>query len=155
MFRRRFAECTAVASLLFCLPMAASAQGLSLGASLAGITAQDIQAAKSSLGAVMGLGGNTSISGILSPAIGTTVFGGNADVPEANTADKKESPKKANPLPPNEFQKYLMETTGKWYGLYGADFFENARNNLNDGSKAPVGDDYVLGVGDQLLVRVW
>jgi protein involved in polysaccharide export with SLBB domain len=153
-YRRLFAAITVAASML-CLPMVANAQGLSLGASLAGITAQDIQAAKSSLGGVMGLGGNTSISGILSPAIGTTAFGGNADVPEANTADKKESSKKANPLPPNEFQKYLMETTGKWYGLYGADFFENARNNLNDGSKAPVGDDYVLGVGDQLLVRVW
>lgn len=149
-----FAKCAVVACFLLCLPVAATAQGLSLGSSLAGITAQDIQAAKSSLGAVMGLAGTTSIAGVLSPAIGTSALGGFMDVPE-NAADKKESPKKANPLPPNEFQKYLMETTGKWYGLYGSDFFENVRNNLNDGSKAPVGDDYLLGVGDQLLVRIW
>ena len=149
-----FAKCAVVACLLLCLPVAAIAQGLSLGSSLAGITAQDIQAAKSSLGAVMGLAGTTSIAGVLSPAIGTSAFDGNLDVP-VNTADKKEGPKKANALPPNEFQKYLMDTTGKWYGLYGSDFFENVRNNLNDGSKAPVGDDYLLGVGDQLLVRIW
>ena len=150
-----FAECAVVACFLLCLPMTATAQGLSLGSSLAGITAQDIQAAKSSLGAVLGLAGTTSIAGVLSPAIDSAASGGIADFPDSNTADKKESSKKANSLPPNEFQNYLMETTGKWFGLYGADFFENARNNLNDGSKTPVGDDYLLGVGDQLLVRIW
>ncbi len=155
MLRRLLTGCLTAISILLFLPIVANSQGLSLGASLAGITAQDIQAAKSSLGAVMGLGSSTSTAGVLSPAIAPSQFSGIAEGQDANFAEKKDNSKKANPLPPNEFQKYLMETTGKWYGLYGSDFFENARNNLNDGSHAPVGDDYVLGVGDQLLVRVW
>jgi protein involved in polysaccharide export with SLBB domain len=56
--------------------------------------------------------------------------------------------------PPNEFQKYVLEVTGKALPLYGADFFENSRYAMQQ-QQSPVGDDYILGAGDQLLIRVW
>ena len=81
------------------------------------------------------------------------------------------------PLPPNAFQQFILEVTGQSYPLYGASFFENIRlfdasiqesaglGSLNGFANfnnpfapefnAPVTSDYVLGPGDQLLIKAW
>ncbi len=73
------------------------------------------------------------------------------------------------PLKPNEFQKYVLETTGNKLLLYGASFFENfqiqknhitnnlqaANNPYELGGASPVSGDYPIGPGDQLLIRGW
>jgi len=66
------------------------------------------------------------------------------------------------PLGPNAFQNYVLETTGQSLRRWGAEFFDNSTNNnylqsspfvpLVNGPATP---DYVLGSGDQLLVRAW
>ena len=87
-----------------------------------------------------------------------------------------------SPLAPNAFQQYLLQVTGQSLPLFGADFFENIRQFETSGKgpdgisllnsdvtqgaiqayypfatlvNAPVISDYVLGPGDQLLIRAW
>jgi protein involved in polysaccharide export with SLBB domain len=93
--------------------------------------------------------GGTNLPGLLS----ITVPSGVQEDFEPQQDDKKA--KRPVPLPPNEFQKYVLQITGHSLQLFGADFFENLTNNNSHFSRSPVSDDYVLGAGDQLLIRVW
>jgi len=77
------------------------------------------------------------------PAVVTPVDGGPVKKPKSQS------------LLPNEFQRFVLKTTGQSFPLFGASFFENTLNNVTDPNRLAVGDDYVLGVGDELLVRVW
>ena len=101
-------------------------------------------------GAGAGALGGTNLPGLL--AITVPGLGGQDEI-EPQQDDKKA--KKPTPLPPNEFQKYVLQTTGQSLPLFGAEFFENLTNNNGQFSRSPVSDDYVLGAGDQLLIRVW
>ncbi|WP_220636207.1 SLBB domain-containing protein [Georgfuchsia toluolica] len=55
---------------------------------------------------------------------------------------------------PNDFQKFMLEATGKLLPIYGADFFEGA-DSARPAQGAPVPNDYPLGPGDELLIRGW
>jgi protein involved in polysaccharide export with SLBB domain len=157
------------AGLAGCLPLivllasisfsfTSQAQGLSLGGAQ-NISPQDLSALKSSMGM-----GDLGLSG--GSGAGANFFGsGMGGAPllalppsisdeEQIDPNKKDTNRKAAPLPPNEFQKYVLEVTGKALPLYGADFFENSRYAMQQ-QQSPVGDDYILGAGDQLLIRVW
>lgn len=72
------------------------------------------------------------------------------------------------PLKPNDFQKFVLETAGYKLPLYGQAFFENLqfiqRSQLQNQpgpspfaptESSPVSADYPLGPGDQLLIRGW
>lgn len=91
------------------------------------------------------------------------------------------------PLKPNEFQKFVLETAGYKLPLYGQQFFDNVQANQRamqlqqsnmqspQGSpqpggpavlpaiasgfapidNAPVSGDYLLGPGDQVVIRGW
>jgi len=137
-------------------PFNIQAQGLSLGGAQS-LSPQDLNALKSSMGmGGLGLGassggGNFFSSGLSGPAL--LALPANINDEEPADSSKKEPAKKITPLPPNEFQKYVLEVTGRAYPLYGADFFENSRYAMQQ-QQSPVGDDYVLGAGDQLLIRV-
>jgi protein involved in polysaccharide export with SLBB domain len=139
------------------LSVSALSQGLTLGGQ--NISPQDLSALKNNsgmgglglgLGATTG-GGNFFGQGAVSPAMLALTGNVNEEETELN---KKDTLRKTTPLPPNEFQKYVLEVTGKALPLYGADFFENSRYAIQQ-PQAPVGDDYLLGAGDQLLIRVW
>lgn len=56
-------------------------------------------------------------------------------------------------LRPNDFQKFVLENTGHALPLYGADFFSS--NSFAQGPNPPMPSDYVLGPGDEILVRGW
>lgn len=99
--------------------------------------------------AASGLGG-PSLPGLLAITVPSV---GMQDDPEPILDDKKA--KKPSPLAPNEFQKYVLQTTGQSLPLFGAEFFDNLANNNGQFSRSPVSDDYVIGAGDQLLIRVW
>ncbi|PQA81824.1 polysaccharide export protein [Limnohabitans sp. TS-CS-82] len=67
-----------------------------------------------------------------------------------------------DPLKPNDFQKYVLETTGFKLPLYGQSFFDNVQSSQRPGSNpfapvdnAPVTSDYPLGPGDQVIIRGW
>jgi protein involved in polysaccharide export with SLBB domain len=66
--------------------------------------------------------------------------------------------------PPNEFQRFVLETSGYKLPVYGMAYFDNAQfsrsaptNSPGFGflDNSPVSGDYLLGVGDQLLIRGW
>ena len=138
----------------FCIVSAALALNLLSGALAQGISSADLSALKGLAGTQggsgVGLGMGTALPGLL--AI-TAPMNGNQDDAELQADDKKL--KKPLPLTPNEFQKYVLQTTGQALPLYGAEFFENLNNNNGQFSRSPVSDDYSLGAGDQLLIRVW
>ena len=55
----------------------------------------------------------------------------------------------------SEFQKFIEDSTGKALPVYGASFFASGQTSFNPIAGAPVPDGYVLGVGDELLIRGW
>ena len=59
------------------------------------------------------------------------------------------------PLPPNEFQKFVLESTGQALPLFGASFFDTAPDLYTPQANAPVSGDYRLGPGDELQIRGW
>ena len=156
--QNQFAKATLIGFLKFiytigviCLSCAinVNAQGFSAQ----GISAADLSALKNGAalqGAGAGALGVTNLPGLL--AITVPGLGGQEDI-EPPQDEKKL--KKPAPLAPNEFQKYVLQTTGQTLPLFGAEFFENLANNNGQFSRSPVSDDYVLGAGDQLLIRVW
>ena len=113
-------------------------------------------------GGGLGIGGSTGVFGL---GAGLAGEGGLTEqietdnpagvVGSATPAGVVSSKPKTQPLPPNEFQKFVLQTTGQAYPLFGSSFFENTLNNITDPNRLAVGDDYTLGVGDELLIRVW
>ena len=69
----------------------------------------------------------------------------------------------ADALKPNDFQKFVLETTGFKLPLYGQSFFDNMQssqqrpggNPFAPVDNAPVSSDYPLGPGDQVIIRGW
>lgn len=131
--------------------LSAAAQGFSAQ----GISAADLNALRGAAGSQSatfggGYGSSGSFSSLMPLSISTALSQEDAD---QIIEDKKT--KKTTSLRPNEFQNYVMQTTGQGPALYGAEFFENLNNNNAQFARTPVSDDYALGAGDQLLIRVW
>ncbi|MGE5452545.1 MAG: SLBB domain-containing protein [Acidobacteriota bacterium] len=61
--------------------------------------------------------------------------------------------KVSKPLPPNDFQKFVLENTGQSLPLYGYNFFD--QDAYSPATNVPVAPDYRLGPGDELYVRGW
>jgi protein involved in polysaccharide export with SLBB domain len=54
---------------------------------------------------------------------------------------------------PSEFQKFVADNTGKLLPIFGAEFFANGPTTFTPVANAPVPADYVLGPGDELMIR--
>lgn len=72
------------------------------------------------------------------------------------------------PLKPNDFQQFILQTTGQRLPLFGFQFFENINasqaqavgamqttNAFAPVEGTAVSPDYPLGAGDQLIIRAW
>ncbi|MBC7700077.1 SLBB domain-containing protein, partial [Aquabacterium sp.] len=59
------------------------------------------------------------------------------------------------PLLPNDFQKFVLESTGQSLPLYGATFFSQTGSSYQPLANTPVSPDYTLGPGDEVLIRGW
>jgi protein involved in polysaccharide export with SLBB domain len=57
--------------------------------------------------------------------------------------------------PSSEFQKFIEDSTGTVLPLFGASFFASAQSSFTAIGGAPVPDEYLLGAGDELLIRGW
>jgi protein involved in polysaccharide export with SLBB domain len=55
---------------------------------------------------------------------------------------------------PNQFQRFVQETTGRALPVYGSELFSQAQAYAPDAA-LPAPADYVLGVGDELRIQVW
>ena len=59
------------------------------------------------------------------------------------------------PPPPSEFQKFVEAATGRLLPLFGSKFFASAADPIDALTGVPVSADYVVGPGDELIVRLW
>lgn len=59
------------------------------------------------------------------------------------------------PEPPTEFQQFIATSTGQLLPLFGAELFQKVPSTFAPLDKVPVSGNYVLGPGDELVVRVW
>lgn len=66
-----------------------------------------------------------------------------------------ESRTQSAPQPPTEFQRIVAGATGATLPIFGADLFSDFSAPFAPIDRTPVTSDYVVGPGDQLLIRVW
>ncbi|HEY2925458.1 polysaccharide biosynthesis/export family protein, partial [Piscinibacter sp.] len=59
------------------------------------------------------------------------------------------------PAKPSEFQKFVEEATGRMLPVFGANFFADAAEGPGPADNVPLSADYVVGPGDELLIRAW
>jgi protein involved in polysaccharide export with SLBB domain len=59
------------------------------------------------------------------------------------------------PPKPSEFQKFVQGATGRLLPVFGTQFFRDAVDTLNPIDSVPVSADYVVGPGDEVVVRAW
>lgn len=58
--------------------------------------------------------------------------------------------------PPTEFQRFAASATGKLLPVYGSWLFdENVPSTFAPVDRIPVTPDYVVGPGDEILLRIW
>ena len=57
------------------------------------------------------------------------------------------------PLEPNDFQKFIQTGTGRMLPVFGSNLFEEAPGNFAPVGAVPVPADYVIGPGDEILLR--
>jgi len=56
---------------------------------------------------------------------------------------------------PSEFQRFVASSVGQLLPIFGASLFENAPTTFAPLDRVPVTADYVIGPGDEILLRVW
>lgn len=54
-----------------------------------------------------------------------------------------------------EFQYFVSQATGQSLPLFGQEFFARAPSTFSPVEDAPVSADYVVGPGDEVLIRAW
>jgi polysaccharide export outer membrane protein len=59
------------------------------------------------------------------------------------------------PEPDSEFQEFVARSTGKRLPVFGQNLFEIVPSTFAPLENVPVPADYVIGPGDELLIRVW
>ena len=57
------------------------------------------------------------------------------------------------PLEPNDFQKFIQTGTGRLLPIFGASLFDEAPGSFAPIGAVPVPADYVIGPGDEVIVR--
>ncbi len=61
----------------------------------------------------------------------------------------------AKPAKPSEFQRFVEDATGRLLPVFGADFFADGPAGPNTVDNVPVAGDYIIGPGDELVIRAW
>jgi protein involved in polysaccharide export with SLBB domain len=115
--------------------------------------------------AISGLGGATSAPSAQS---GTTAAGSQASVPpaagspgEAQAGDPSVFRQRngdgnrypLTPFEPNDFQRFVQAGTGRLLPMFGANLFHAAPSTFAPSESVPVPGDYVIGPGDELIIR--
>jgi protein involved in polysaccharide export with SLBB domain len=59
------------------------------------------------------------------------------------------------PQPPTEFQRFAASSVGELLPIFGANLFESVPTTFAPLDRVPVTADYVVGPGDEVLLRVW
>jgi protein involved in polysaccharide export with SLBB domain len=59
------------------------------------------------------------------------------------------------PEPPTEFQRFAASSVGQLLPIFGANLFAAVPTTFAPLDRVPVTSDYVVGPGDEILLRVW
>jgi polysaccharide biosynthesis/export protein len=59
------------------------------------------------------------------------------------------------PEPPTEFQEFVATSTGQYLPLFGYNLFSGTPSTFAPLDHVPVTPDYVLGPGDEIVIRAW
>jgi len=97
-------------------------------------------------------GGIPAISNIPVPGEGLPMSMRGEDALAAKSAERIEQP--AERLR-NEFQNFIEQSTGLKLPMFGERLFGGAPGAFAPGDDIPVAQGYVVGAGDELLVRAW
>ena len=54
-----------------------------------------------------------------------------------------------------EFQDFVAQSTGRDLPIFGAELFKNVPSTFAPVDNAPVTSDYLIGPGDEILIRAW
>jgi polysaccharide biosynthesis/export protein len=57
--------------------------------------------------------------------------------------------------PPTEFQEFVASSVGRRLPVYGRSLFDRVPTTFAPVDRIPVTDDYQIGPGDEILIRVW
>ena len=74
---------------------------------------------------------------------------------ERQSAAPREQIRIAPPLERNEFQEFVLKATGRNLEMFGYNLFEGAISTFAPLDRVPVPSDYVIGPGDEIMVRAW
>jgi protein involved in polysaccharide export with SLBB domain len=81
---------------------------------------------------------------------------------QATNADPARPPKggtasttDALPEPPTEFQEFVTSSVGHRLPIYGHNLFDRVPTTFAPVDRIPVTADYVIGPGDEILIRAW
>ncbi len=55
----------------------------------------------------------------------------------------------------NEFQQFVMQSTGRDLPMFGANLFRNVPSSFAPVDNVPVTPDYLIGPGDEVQIRAW
>jgi polysaccharide biosynthesis/export protein len=78
-----------------------------------------------------------------------------AAAPRAQQQAPEAKPAAAVAAPQNEFQRFIEASTGQRLPIFGMNLFEDAPSTFAPVENIPVPNDYVIGPGDELMVRAW
>jgi len=57
--------------------------------------------------------------------------------------------------PPSEFQEFVATSVGRRLPIYGHNLFDGLPTTFAPVDRIPVTDDYLIGPGDEILIRAW
>jgi protein involved in polysaccharide export with SLBB domain len=75
--------------------------------------------------------------------------------PEATPQPVAPPAEALQPQAPTEFQRFAASSLGTTLPIYGADLFEHVPTTFAPLDRVPVTADYVVGPGDEILLRAW
>jgi protein involved in polysaccharide export with SLBB domain len=79
--------------------------------------------------------------------------------PGASTApgqpEPAQQPAQAEAQPRTEFQDFVLQATGRDVPIFGASLFRQVPSTFAPVDNIPVTPDYVIGPGDEILIRAW
>jgi polysaccharide biosynthesis/export protein len=107
-------------------------------------------------GGSLGLGGGFSTLGLGGTIRNVPqVYRDNAGEPENANGNTQTRLLHAKPQPLTEFQTLVAGSVGHIVPIYGADLFTEVPDTFAPVQRIPVGPDYTIGPGDEILIRTW
>ncbi len=108
------------------------------------------------VGGVSGAGSIGDPTGSAKPTITDLAPQRQVNVPEEKGESQQSIVPESFPLerPRNEFQQLIARVTGQSLPIFGVNLFFQ-RDGFSPANNLPVTDDYVVGPGDELIIRAW